>query len=107
MNQSQKVAIITGADRGIGAGLASAFRHAGYAVVGTSRRIPASDEADFLTVPGDIADGDTARRVVEQAIARFGRIDTLVNNAGIYIGKPFTDYTADDFATITAVNLAG
>jgi NAD(P)-dependent dehydrogenase (short-subunit alcohol dehydrogenase family) len=109
MNQtdSPRVAIITGASQGIGAGLVSAFRRAGYAVVGTSRSIRASDESDFLTVQGDIAQVETAQRVVEQALDRFGRIDSLINNAGIYIGKPFTDYTADDFAAITAVNLAG
>jgi len=107
MKKTQKVAIITGAERGIGAGLAAAFRHAGYAVVATSRTIPAADEPDFLTVQGDIADPDTARRVAEQALDRFGRIDSLINNAGIYIGKPFTDYTLDDYAAITAVNLTG
>ena len=107
MNESQKVAIITGADRGIGAGLATAFRRAGYAVVATSLAIRAADESDLLTVRGDITDVDTARRVVDQALDRFGRIDTLINNAGIYIGKPFTDYTPDDYAAITAVNLTG
>jgi len=107
MNESQKVVIITGADRGIGAGLASAFRRGGYAVVATSRAIPTADESDVLTVRGDITDADTARHVVEEAIGRFGRIDTLINNAGIFIGKPFTDYTPDDFAAITAVNLTG
>jgi NAD(P)-dependent dehydrogenase (short-subunit alcohol dehydrogenase family) len=101
------VAIITGADGGIGAGLAAAFRRSGYAVVATSRSIAASDESDLLTVEGDITDADTSRRVVEQALERFGRIDSLINNAGVYIGKPFTDYTTDDFAAITAVNLAG
>src|SRR3954451_479588 len=107
MNDSQKVVIITGADRGIGAGLASAFRRGGYAVVATSRAIPTADESDVLTVQGDITDADTARHVVEEAIGRCGRIDTLINNAGIFIGKPFTDYTPDDFAAITAVNLTG
>src|SRR3954447_23856635 len=107
MNESQKVVIITGADRGIGAGLSAAFRRAAYAVVATSRGIPSSDDSDVLTVQGDITEVDTARRVVEQALSRFGRIDTLINNAGIYIGKAFTDYTPDDFAAITAVNLAG
>ena len=102
-----KVALITGAGRGIGAGLTSAFRAAGYAVAATSRSMPDSDEWGLLTVEGDITDPDTAERVVEQTLDRFGRIDTLVNNAGVYIGKPFTDYTAEDFAAITAVNLAG
>jgi NAD(P)-dependent dehydrogenase (short-subunit alcohol dehydrogenase family) len=102
-----KVAVVTGASRGIGAGLADGFRRAGYAVVATSRSIPSSDEPDFLTVQGDIAEAETAQRVVEQALGRFGRIDSLINNAGIFIGKPFTDYTLDDYAAITAVNLAG
>ena len=73
----------------------------------TSRSIRASDEPDVLTVAGDITEAETAERVVEQALDRFGRIDTLINNAGIFIGKPFTDYTPDDYAAITAVNLAG
>jgi NAD(P)-dependent dehydrogenase (short-subunit alcohol dehydrogenase family) len=103
----QKVAIITGASQGIGAGLTAAFRHAGYRVVGTSLSIADSEDPDFVTVSGDIADAETAERVVQQALHRFGRIDSLVNNAGIYIGKPFTDYTPDDYAAVTAVNLAG
>jgi NAD(P)-dependent dehydrogenase (short-subunit alcohol dehydrogenase family) len=102
-----KVAVVTGASQGIGAGLADGFRRAGYAVVATSRSIPSSDEPEFLTVQGDIAEAETAQRVVEQALGRFGRIDSLINNAGIFISKPFTDYTLDDYAAITAVNLAG
>jgi NAD(P)-dependent dehydrogenase (short-subunit alcohol dehydrogenase family) len=102
-----KVAIITGASGGIGAGLATAFRDAGYAVVATSRSIPSSDEPDLLTVSGDITELETAHRVVEQTLDRFGRIDSLVNTAGIFIGKPFTDYTLDDYFAITSVNLAG
>jgi NAD(P)-dependent dehydrogenase (short-subunit alcohol dehydrogenase family) len=103
----QKVAIITGASQGIGAGLTAAFRHAGYAVVGTSRSIRRSDEPDLITVQGDITDPETAKRVVAHTIDRFGRIDSVVNNAGIFIGKPFTEYTPDDFLAITSVNLAG
>jgi NAD(P)-dependent dehydrogenase (short-subunit alcohol dehydrogenase family) len=102
-----KVAIITGASHGIGAGLVAGFRRSGYAVVGTSRSIPSSDARDYLSVQGDIADAETAERVVERALDRFGRIDSLINNAGIFIGKPFTDYTADDYAAVTTVNLAG
>ncbi len=102
-----KVAIITGAERGIGAGLVGAFRDAGYAVVGTSLSIPPSDESDFLTVQGDITQAETAQRVVDQALGRFGRIDSLINNAGIYIGKAFTDFTLDDYTAIVAVNLTG
>jgi NAD(P)-dependent dehydrogenase (short-subunit alcohol dehydrogenase family) len=98
---------VTGASQGIGAGVATGFRGAGCAVVGTSRSIPASDEDDFSTVQGDITEPDTARRVVEEALTRFGRIDSLINNAGVFIGKPFTEYTLDDYAAITTVNLAG
>jgi NAD(P)-dependent dehydrogenase (short-subunit alcohol dehydrogenase family) len=103
----RRVAIITGASRGIGDGLVAAFRRAGYSVVATSRSICPSDDHRILTVQGDIAEAETAQRVVEQAVDRFGRIDTLVNNAGIFIGKAFTDYTLDDYSAITAVNLAG
>src|SRR5579863_9555425 len=103
----RKVAVVTGASQGLGAGMVSAFRKAGYAVVGTSRSMPSSDQPDFLTVQGDIADADTASRVVASAVDRFGRIDSLINNAGIYIGKPFTDYTLGDFSAITGINLAG
>ena len=103
----KKVAVITGGSRGIGAGLVEAYRHIGYSVVATSRSIAASDDHDLLTVKGDIAQVDTAHNVVRQAIDRFGQIDTLVNNAGIYLGKPFTDYTFDDFEAMTKVNLEG
>ena len=101
------VAIITGASQGIGAGLVAGYRRAGYAVVGVARSLPPSVDDDYVAVAGDIADADTARRAVAQALDRFGRIDTLINNAGIYIGKPFTQYTVEDYAAITAVNLAG
>jgi NAD(P)-dependent dehydrogenase (short-subunit alcohol dehydrogenase family) len=102
-----KVAIVTGASRGIGAGIAAAFARTGYAVVATSRSIRPSGQRDVLAVTGDIAEAETAEHVVEQALDRFGRIDTLVNNAGVFIGGPFTDYTEDDFAVMIAVNLAG
>ena len=107
MPDPQKVAIITGASQGIGAGLVAGFRQAGYAVVGTSRTIRPSDESCYLTVQGDISEAKTAERVVEQALARFGRIDSLINDAGIFISKPFTEYSPDDYTGITAVNLAG
>ena len=102
----EKVTIVTGASQGIGAAVAEAFRRAGYAVVATSRSIHSS-EPGLIAVPGDIAEAETAQRVVEQALDRFGRIDTLINDAGIFIGKPFTAYTPDDYAAMTAVNLAG
>jgi NAD(P)-dependent dehydrogenase (short-subunit alcohol dehydrogenase family) len=107
MTESRRVVIITGASQGIGAGLVAGFRQAGYAVLGTSRSIGAVDQPDYLTVPGDITQADTAQRVVTRALDHFGRVDTLINNAGVFIGKAFTDYTADDFAAVTSVNLAG
>lgn len=106
-SEPQKVAIITGASQGIGAGLVDGFRRSGYAVVGTARSVRPSDDPGYLTVEGDIAQAETADQVVEQALNRFGRIDSLINNAGIYIGKPFIEYTVDDYAAVTAVNLAG
>ncbi|MDQ0906152.1 NAD(P)-dependent dehydrogenase (short-subunit alcohol dehydrogenase family) [Streptomyces canus] len=105
--QSQKVAIITGASQGIGAALVEGYRKLGYAVVATSRTIAPVDDADVLTVQGDIADPATAGRVVEAAMERFGRIDTVVNNAGVFVAKPFTEYTAEDYATVTGINVAG
>jgi NAD(P)-dependent dehydrogenase (short-subunit alcohol dehydrogenase family) len=102
-----KVAIITGASQGIGEGLVAGFRQAGYAVVGTSRSIAHVDAPDYQSVQGDIADPETAERVVERALERFGRIDSLINNAGLFVGKPFTDYTAEDYVALTSVNLAG
>jgi NAD(P)-dependent dehydrogenase (short-subunit alcohol dehydrogenase family) len=106
-SQNQKVAIVTGASQGIGAGLVDAYRKLGHAVVATSRTIAPADDADTLTVQGDIAEPATAERVVAAAVERFGRIDTLVNNAGVFVAKPFTDYTADDYAAVTGINLAG
>jgi len=106
-NQSQKVAVITGASQGIGAGLVAAYRKLGYAAVATSRTIAESQDADVLAVQGDIADPATPERVVTAAVERFGRIDTLVNNAGIFAAKPFTDFTEDEFASTIGVNLAG
>jgi NAD(P)-dependent dehydrogenase (short-subunit alcohol dehydrogenase family) len=103
----QRVAVITGASQGIGQGLVDAFRGLGYAVVATALSIGPSDDPDVLAVAGDITQAETAQHVVEQAMRRFGRIDTLVNDAGVFIGKPFTDYTLEDFAAITGVNLTG
>jgi NAD(P)-dependent dehydrogenase (short-subunit alcohol dehydrogenase family) len=107
MNNSRKVAVITGASQGIGAGLVKAFRDRDYRVVANSRNIKPSSDADVLAVPGDIADRAVAERIVKEALSRFGRIDTLVNNAGLFIAKPFTAYTAEDYASLLAVNLNG
>jgi NAD(P)-dependent dehydrogenase (short-subunit alcohol dehydrogenase family) len=106
-NQDQKVAVITGASQGIGAGLVAAYRKLGYAVVATSRTVAPSQDADVMTVQGDIAERATAERVVAGALERFGRLDTLVNNAGVFVAKPFTDYTEEDFASVSGVNLDG
>jgi NAD(P)-dependent dehydrogenase (short-subunit alcohol dehydrogenase family) len=102
-----RVAVITGASQGIGAGLVAGYRGRGWSVVATARRMAPSADAGVLTVEGDIADPATAERLVGAALDRFGRLDTLVNNAGVFIAKPFTDYTAEDYATVTGVNLAG
>ena len=107
MSTERKVAIITGASQGIGAGLVQGFRERGYRVVANSRSIKPSESADLITVAGDIADPAVAKRVVDKAVERFGRVDTLVNNAGIFISKPFIEYSAEDFANVLSVNLAG
>jgi NAD(P)-dependent dehydrogenase (short-subunit alcohol dehydrogenase family) len=104
---THKVAIITGASRGIGAGLVAGYRRRDWAVVASARTIKPSEEPDLLTVAGDIADPATAGRIVDAALERFSRIDTLVNNAGVFISKPFTDYTAADYAAVVGVNLTG
>ncbi|MFI9270931.1 SDR family NAD(P)-dependent oxidoreductase [Kitasatospora sp. NPDC052896] len=107
MSSTQKVAVITGASQGIGAGLVTAYRKLGYAVVATSRSIGESEDPEVLTVPGDIAEPGVGDRVVGAALTRFGRVDTLINNAGVFIAKPFTDYTDEDYDTVTGVNLRG
>jgi NAD(P)-dependent dehydrogenase (short-subunit alcohol dehydrogenase family) len=103
----QKVAVITGASQGIGTALVRAYRDRNYRVVATARSIRPSDDDEVLAVPGDIADRKTAEHAISEGVARFGRIDTLVNNAGIFIAKPFTQYTQTDYAAILGVNIAG
>jgi NAD(P)-dependent dehydrogenase (short-subunit alcohol dehydrogenase family) len=102
-----KVAVITGASQGIGAGIVEAYRKLGFAVVANSRTIAASDDSLVLAVPGDISDPAVGRRIVEQALERFGRVDTVVNNAGVLVSKPFTENTAEDYARVVATNLNG
>ena len=99
--------MITGASQGIGAALVKAYRDRGYRVVATARSVKPSNDPDVLVVPGDIGERKTAERVIVEGLARFGRIDTLINNAGIFIAKPFTQYTAEDYAAILGVNVAG
>lgn len=106
-SRPRRVVVVTGASQGIGAAVAEGYRRSGFAVVATARSIKPSDSPDVLTVTGDIADASTAEAIVEQAVARFGRIDSLINNAGIFISKSFTDYTLDDYLAITSVNLTG
>lgn len=107
MSDLRKVAVITGASQGIGAGLVEAFLGKGYRVVATSRSIKPSDNPDVVAVAGDIGDPATGPRVVEEALRQFGRIDTLVNNAGIFVASPFTAYTAEQYGDVIATNLHG
>jgi NAD(P)-dependent dehydrogenase (short-subunit alcohol dehydrogenase family) len=107
MSNLQRVAIITCASQGIGESLVSAYRKLGYAVVANSRTITESDDPMVLTVPGDIAQPGVGQRIIDAALERFGRVDTVVNNAGIFLGKPFTEYTDDDYDAVTGVNLRG
>ena len=107
MSNHQKVAIVTGASQGIGAGLVKAFRDRNYRVIANSRSIKPSSDPDVIAVAGDIADRAVAERIVKEATSRFGRIDTLVNNAGIFTMKPFTEFTAQDYADNISVNLTG
>lgn len=107
----QKTVVVTGASQGIGAGIVQTFLDRGYNVVGTSRRISETtpfDRADRLElVDGDVSDPDTAERVAQRAIDRFGSVDALVNNAGIFFTKPFLEYTVDDFRKLSATNVEG
>jgi NAD(P)-dependent dehydrogenase (short-subunit alcohol dehydrogenase family) len=107
MSTERKVAVITGASQGIGAGLVRGFLDRGYRVVANSRSIEPDTSADVFAVAGDIADPAVADRVIRSAVERFGRVDTLVNNAGVFVAKPFTEYTEADFARVLSVNLAG
>jgi NAD(P)-dependent dehydrogenase (short-subunit alcohol dehydrogenase family) len=102
-----KVAIITGASQGIGAGLVAGYRARGWAVVANARTIAPSGDPKVLAVAGDISEPATAGRIIDEALGRFGRVDTLVNNAGLYVSKPFTEYTAEDYALVVGVNLTG
>ncbi len=102
-----KAVIVTGASQGIGAATVAAYRKLGWNVVANSRTIQPSDEPGIIAVPGDIADPVVGARIVQTALSEFGRVDTVINNAGIFIAKPFTDYTAEDFDAVTGINLRG
>jgi NAD(P)-dependent dehydrogenase (short-subunit alcohol dehydrogenase family) len=107
MKNGNRVVIVTGASRGIGEGLVAGYRRLGFSVVATSRSIGPSQDEQVLTLPGDVRDRATAQQVVAAAKERFGRVDTLVNNAGIFVAKPFTEYTQEDFLAVTATNVTG
>src|SRR5882762_822268 len=107
MSSERRVAVITGASQGMGAALVEAYRGRGYGVVATARSIRPTNDDQILAVPGDITDRKTAERAISEGLARFGRVDTLINNAGLFIAKPFTQYTEADYAAILGVNLAG
>ncbi|WP_405550467.1 SDR family NAD(P)-dependent oxidoreductase [Streptomyces sp. NBC_01171] len=107
MDSTQKVAVITGASRGIGAALVTAYRSLGYAVTAVARSIPPSDDPDVLTHADDVASSGAGARIAKATTDRFGRLDTLVNCAGVFVAKPFTDYTDEDFSTVVGVNVRG
>ena len=111
MVNTQKTAIVTGASQGIGAGLVEAFLKRGYSVVANSLDItktnPFPASANLALVEGDIGDPNTAAKIVDAAVSRFGRIDVLGNIAGIFISKPFTDYTIKDLRSLVSVNIEG
>ena len=104
---SRPVVIITGSSQGIGAGLVDGYRQRGWAVVANSLTIKPSEDPNVATVAGDVSEPATAQRIIDAALDRFGQVDTVVNNAGVFMSKPFTEYTAADYALITGVNLGG
>jgi NAD(P)-dependent dehydrogenase (short-subunit alcohol dehydrogenase family) len=103
----QKVVIVTGGSRGIGEGVVAGYRRLGWAVVANALTFDGSADPGVVVVEGDISETQTATRVVAAAVAEFGRIDSLVNNAGLYISKPFGDYTREDYEAIVGVNVTG
>src|SRR5450432_778613 len=107
MDKVQRVVVVTGASQGIGAGLVAGYRSLGFGVVATSRSIAPSDDEQVLAIPGDIRDRATAQKVFAAAKDRFGDVDTLVNNAGVFIAKPFVEYTQEDFDAVTGTNVTG
>jgi len=111
MVDTRKTAIVTGASQGIGAGLVEAFLKRGYNVVANSRQITKANRVaastNLVLVDGDIGDPSTAVKIVESAVFNFGRIDVLINNAGVFISKPFTEYTTEDFNSLVSTTLAG
>jgi NAD(P)-dependent dehydrogenase (short-subunit alcohol dehydrogenase family) len=107
MGSEKKVAVITGASQGIGEALVKAYRQRDFHVVATSRTIAPTNDPSILAVAGDIADPGTGERVIAEGVKRFGRIDTLVNNAGLFVAKPFTQYSDADYQAVMGVNVEG
>ncbi len=107
MNTEQKVAVITGASQGIGAALVAAYRDRDYCVIATARSMTATNDDKVVAVAGDIRNRQTAERAIAEGMERFGRIDTLINNAGIFVAKPFMSYTEAEYEEMVAVNLTG
>src|SRR6185369_15534604 len=111
MSSAQKTAIVTGASQGIGAGIVKGFVDRGFNVVANSRKVTQSSEVTasdrVALVDGDIGSPATAAKIVETALSRFKSIDVLVNNAGIFFTKPFTDYTVEDFKSLVSTNVEG
>ena len=107
MSKSKKTVVITGASQGIGAALVQEFLKRDYNVVASARSIEVTDDPSIQVVRGDIADPQTADRIFETAMERFGRVDTVINNAGQFLSKPFTEYSASEFDQLVAVNLTG
>lgn len=103
----QKVAVITGGSHGIGAAIVQGYRRMGWGVVANALTIKPSEEPDVVAVEGDISEPGTADRIIDAALSKFGRVDTLINDAGLYRSKPFTEYTAGDYASVVGVNLTG
>src|SRR3954468_24515490 len=107
MSSKRKVAVITGASHGMGAALVEAYRDRDYGVVATARSIRPTNDDQILVVPGDITDRKTAERAISEGLGRFGRIDTLINKAGAFVAKPFTQYTEADYAAALGVTPTG
>ncbi|GAB2916534.1 SDR family oxidoreductase [Paraburkholderia jirisanensis] len=104
---NSKVAVVTGASQGLGEGIVKALRNRGYRVVGTSRSIKPSDDPDYLTIAADIGDPATGKKVIDAALSRFGRVDTLINNAGIFVAGEFVKCTEQQYRNVLATNLDG
>jgi NAD(P)-dependent dehydrogenase (short-subunit alcohol dehydrogenase family) len=104
---SEKVIVITGASRGIGAALVEGLQADGNRIVANSRNLQPANDTNILSIAGDVADPAVADRIVAATLERWGRIDTLINNAGIFIGKPFVDYTLEDYNAVMSTNVAG